>query len=180
MKIYCGACLLISWLGMDAVAFSPMKQDTMTTSTTSLNASRREVLVQSLVLIGGSGMMPLISNAAAPSYAQENSDKEKIEKGLQRLTYLLDNWEKETTVCNRTDNPYIGCERTPEKVMEVSTQLILILILIATCSILFHPTIYNEPLPLTFALFLLLLLLLLLLLELISFNFHFFFKVSWM
>lgn len=31
---------------------------------------------------------------------------------------MLDNWEKETTVCGRTDNPYIGCERTPEKVME--------------------------------------------------------------
>jgi len=34
------------------------------------------------------------------------------------LNYLLSNWEKETTVCGRTDNPYIGCERTPEKVMD--------------------------------------------------------------
>jgi hypothetical protein len=30
----------------------------------------------------------------------------------------LDNWEKETTICGRGDNPYIGCERTPLKVME--------------------------------------------------------------
>ena len=127
MKIsyYYGVCLwMSSWLGNDVVAFSPMKKDMTTTicSKSTLNAesssssTRREVLVQSLLLAGGIPMP-----AVAASYAQETSDKEKIVKGLQRLTYLLDNWEKETTVCNRTDNPYIGCERTPEKVMEVSS-----------------------------------------------------------
>lgn len=50
---------------------------------------------------------------------QEKQDRENIALGYKRLTYLLDNWEKETTVCGRSDNPYIGlCERTPEKVME--------------------------------------------------------------
>ena len=34
------------------------------------------------------------------------------------MNYLLTNWEKETTICGRTDNPYIGCERTPEIVMD--------------------------------------------------------------
>jgi hypothetical protein len=56
---------------------------------------------------------------AVDTTSQEASDKAKIVKGYQRLTYLLDNWEKETTICGRGDNPYIGCERTPLKVMEV-------------------------------------------------------------
>lgn len=46
--------------------------------------------------------------------------KKKIALGYKRLTYLIDNWEKETTVCNSggQDNPYIGCDRKPDKVME--------------------------------------------------------------
>lgn len=57
---------------------------------------------------------------AQPTLAasQEASDKDKIVKGYQRLTYLLENWEKETTICGRNDNPYIPCERSPLKVME--------------------------------------------------------------
>mmetsp|Transcript_11661 Transcript_11661/g.13555 ORF Transcript_11661/g.13555 Transcript_11661/m.13555 type:complete len:228 (+) Transcript_11661:147-830(+) len=56
--------------------------------------------------------------AASKSYPQETADKENLIKGYKRLNFLLNNWEKETTICGRTDNPYIGCERTPEKVME--------------------------------------------------------------
>eukprot|EP00543_Licmophora_paradoxa_P001985 CAMPEP_0202457100 /NCGR_PEP_ID=MMETSP1360-20130828/14194_1 /ASSEMBLY_ACC=CAM_ASM_000848 /TAXON_ID=515479 /ORGANISM="Licmophora paradoxa, Strain CCMP2313" /LENGTH=260 /DNA_ID=CAMNT_0049077089 /DNA_START=36 /DNA_END=818 /DNA_ORIENTATION=- len=51
--------------------------------------------------------------------SQEEQDKANIVKGYKRLNYLLDNWEKETTVCKTgNDNPYLGCERTPMKVME--------------------------------------------------------------
>eukprot|EP00588_Corethron_pennatum_P010453 CAMPEP_0194269948 /NCGR_PEP_ID=MMETSP0169-20130528/4033_1 /TAXON_ID=218684 /ORGANISM="Corethron pennatum, Strain L29A3" /LENGTH=240 /DNA_ID=CAMNT_0039011807 /DNA_START=113 /DNA_END=835 /DNA_ORIENTATION=- len=71
--------------------------------------------ISTLLFLGN----PLLS---APAYAAADprvaEDKKKIVDGYLRLTYLLDNWEKETTVCGRTDNPYIGCERTPEKVME--------------------------------------------------------------
>lgn len=57
--------------------------------------------------------------SATTTNKQEKQDRENIALGYKRLTYLLDNWEKETTVCGRSDNPYIGlCERTPEKVME--------------------------------------------------------------
>ena len=38
-----------------------------------------------------------------------------------RLNYLLDNWEKLTTICGRSDNPYLGtngCERSPLVVMD--------------------------------------------------------------
>jgi hypothetical protein len=54
--------------------------------------------------------------------SQIESDKSKLYEGYEKLTYFLDNWVKETTVCGRSgDNPYIskgGCERTPEKVMD--------------------------------------------------------------
>lgn len=68
----------------------------------------------------------IVTNVSVPQLAyaatinkQEKEDKENIASGYKRLSYLLDNWEKETTVCGRSDNPYIGlCERTPEKVME--------------------------------------------------------------
>lgn len=58
------------------------------------------------------------AKGSSSSLSGLEADKAKIVKGYKRLTYLLDNWEKETTKCNRNDNPYIGCERTPEKVME--------------------------------------------------------------
>lgn len=80
--------------------------------------TRRNVLIQSVgFFMAATTALPKISNAAQ-QYPQENSDKEKINKGYDRLVYLLDNWESLTTVCKRNDNPYIGCERTPEKVME--------------------------------------------------------------
>jgi len=72
------------------------------------------------VLGGGTvyGALPQPANAAKGSSSQLDSDKKKIVDGYKRVEYLLQNWEKETTVCNRNDNPYIGCERTPEKVMQ--------------------------------------------------------------
>lgn len=61
------------------------------------------------------------SAVAQPAFAisQEDRDKANILRGYQRLNYLLDNWEKETTVCNTSnDNPYLGCDRSPLKVMD--------------------------------------------------------------
>lgn len=61
----------------------------------------------------------------APSLAKQNpqdlEDKEKLKKGYDRLNYLLENWEKLTTVCGKSDNPYLtknGCERSPLLVMD--------------------------------------------------------------
>jgi len=70
-----------------------------------------------------SSAMTSFPNAASakPAYPEAEADKKKIVDGYKGLNYLLENWEKETTVCGRFDNPYIGdgkgCERTPEKVM---------------------------------------------------------------
>jgi hypothetical protein len=56
-----------------------------------------------------------------PAFAasQTDIDKANILKGYKRLNYLLDNWDAETTVCKTgVDNPYLGCDRTPVKVMD--------------------------------------------------------------
>jgi len=51
--------------------------------------------------------------------SQDDKDKANLLKGYQRLQYLLDNWEKETTVCKvGQENFGNACERTPLKVME--------------------------------------------------------------
>jgi hypothetical protein len=60
-------------------------------------------------------------NPSLAAASTVDDDKSKILQGFERLNYLLDNWEKETTVCGVSDNPYTGnkgCERTPLKVME--------------------------------------------------------------
>ena len=72
--------------------------------------------------VASSAMTSFPNTAAAkPVYPEAEADKKKIVEGYKGLEYLLANWEKETTVCGRFDNPYIGdgkgCERTPEKVM---------------------------------------------------------------
>jgi hypothetical protein len=72
---------------------------------------------------------PFVPAALAAESPQDIADKAKIAKGLQRLNYFIDNWDKETTVCNTSnDNPYIGCERTPVKVMEVRLCIIFCLL----------------------------------------------------
>lgn len=77
--------------------------------------SRRRILPHLLVWISSSSAA---FAAFTPSSSVEK-DKEKLELGYNRLTYLIDNWEKETTFCNSgIDNPYVECERKPEKVME--------------------------------------------------------------
>ena len=69
-------------------------------------------------VVAGITILPQASFAKADA---ELNDKEKLKKGYERLNYLLDNWEKLTTVCGRTDNPYQGtngCERSPMVVMD--------------------------------------------------------------
>ncbi len=62
----------------------------------------------------------LVGAKPALAASQEEIDKANIVKGYKRLIYLLDNWEKETTVCKIGQTTTFGdlCERTPLKVME--------------------------------------------------------------
>jgi len=64
------------------------------------------------------GLAAFAPHALAASSSSLDADKAKIVAGYKRLTYLLDHWDEETTVCKTgNDNPYLGCDRTPEKVM---------------------------------------------------------------
>jgi len=50
-----------------------------------------------------------------------DEDKAKILKGYERLTYLLDNWDKLTTKCGVEKDPFSGeqvCEKNPLVVQE--------------------------------------------------------------
>ena len=73
--------------------------------------------------LGAASLVSVLGIASEPVFAaaQVDTDKDKILKGYQRLTYLLDHWVEETTICGQSDNPYTGnkgCERTPLKVMD--------------------------------------------------------------
>ena len=90
-------------------------------SALSVNSRRQfgNQLAAAVAALAGTSSAAVVSQPAHAA-SQEASDKAKIVKGYQRLNYLLENWDKETTICGRGDNPYIGCERTPMKVMDVS------------------------------------------------------------
>jgi len=78
--------------------------------------SRRRILPYLLVWSSSTSAAFAVATASSSSLEK---DLGKIEMGYKRLTYLIDNWEKETTFCNSgIDNPYVECERKPEKVME--------------------------------------------------------------
>jgi len=71
----------------------------------------------------GKAALAVVTTCSFPGQShaatREEQDKANILKGYKRLNFLLDNWEDQTTVCKTgVDNPYLGCDRTPVKVME--------------------------------------------------------------
>jgi hypothetical protein len=80
------------------------------------NVGRRDFLMPVILI-----PFTAISSLPVPALAKgttttEADDKAKILSGYQRLTYLLDNWEKETTFCGTKVDPYSGkqiCEKSP-------------------------------------------------------------------
>jgi len=112
--------LLVAVFKETALAFNVEKKSIAITDAT----SRRGALIKgATAFLGIASTVSSFPNAALakPVYPEVEADKKKIIDGYKGLEYLLANWEKETTVCGRYDNPYIGdgkgCERTPEKVM---------------------------------------------------------------
>lgn len=79
---------------------------------------RRSVL-QSLLITTPSLILP-IHSASAITTQQQEIDKRNLLSGYQRLSYLLDHWESETTVCKTGQETTFGdtCTRTPLKVQE--------------------------------------------------------------
>ena len=62
---------------------------------------------------------PLVIIPTSASATPEK-DKQNIVLGYNRLTYLLDHWESETTICKTGQETTFGdvCERTPLKVQD--------------------------------------------------------------
>lgn len=83
---------------------------------------RRGFLCATTLALTFSALLPVTWNQPAWAVAadsQEDIDKANILKGYSRLKYLLENWEKETTVCKiGGDSLEKRCERTPIKVMD--------------------------------------------------------------
>lgn len=88
--------------------------------------NRRDILVHALAagfvaptLLGSSNNVAMAAISSRTS-ASEMADKEKLIKGYQRLSYLLQNWDQETTVCGKKNDGIVWeeCDRSPEKVME--------------------------------------------------------------
>ncbi|GAX25774.1 hypothetical protein FisN_8Hh324 [Fistulifera solaris] len=97
-----------------AYSVSPIESQSSTT------LSRRSFGATVASALGSSSALSR-SQAAVAKSDQEEIDKQNILKGYSRLTYLLDNWVDETTICGANDNPYTGtkgCERNPMKVMD--------------------------------------------------------------
>lgn len=85
------------------------------------NQSRRDFFASLFFAATTTLLAPLPGHAAgAAATSQQQKDKDNIVKGYNRLQYLLDNWEKETTVCKTGQETTFGdkCERTPTVVME--------------------------------------------------------------
>jgi hypothetical protein len=116
-----------------ALAFStPSSSSSSSSSSTQSGTSTRRRFAASVVGGSSSIVVPWIVACTSPILlvaapalgvvvSQQDTDKRNIVNGYQRLTYLVDNWEAETTVCGVSDNPYTsdkGCERSPVKVME--------------------------------------------------------------
>lgn len=112
-----------STFGIPTHKSSVSSQRTLADAADTTSSTRREFGHQLLGLAPGAiGLtVGLPENSWAKESAQDLEDKEKLKKGYDRLNYLLDNWEKLTTVCGRSDNPYQGtngCERSPLLVMD--------------------------------------------------------------
>ena len=94
MRLFLLALLALS-IAASCSAWSP-PPIAKSASTQTKSPDRREFLTS---LIVGSATPFLISSPAVAAPSQEQKDKDNIVKGYNRLQYLLDNWEAETTVC---------------------------------------------------------------------------------
>ena len=81
-----------------------------------LMEGRRNLFGFGLGLLGSVLLPP---QPVSATVSQEEKDKANILKGYERLQYLLDNWEKETTVCKVGQETFgYKCDRSPLIVMD--------------------------------------------------------------
>ena len=112
MKVieFAAAVLSVAFFQEQAAAFNVAKKCSAIIS--DVTSSRREALIKGATAFLGVTVSTVSSfpygAVAKPAYPEVEADKKKIVDGFKGLEYLLANWEKETTVCGRYDNPYIG------------------------------------------------------------------------
>jgi hypothetical protein len=105
-----------AWLSSSNVVRSDSKSKFVASVDADVSEGRRRFFGS----IGVVGSALLTSQPAFADASQEDKDKANILKGYKRLQYLLDNWEKETTVCKTGQETTFGdqCQRSPMKVMD--------------------------------------------------------------
>ena len=92
--------------------------------------------ISAVTFVGSSFSLPFAnaattSSSSSPASSQERRDKENLVRGYNRLQYLLDNWEDETTVCKigqevRGNDIYLIDAGTIEIIASAPTNLFLI------------------------------------------------------
>jgi hypothetical protein len=104
-----------AWLSPSTI-FKPVSKVICAANVNNQVSKGRREFFASLGVIGS---LVLTSQPALAAVSQEDKDKANILKGYQRLQYLLDNWEKETTVCKTGVDIFENkCDRSPLKVMD--------------------------------------------------------------
>jgi len=102
-----------------AAAALSMEEETTANSRRRFISNNLAVLLSSLSVVQLVVGQPAVATAATAINKQGEIDKSNVLKGYQRLNYLLDNWEKETTKCGMGgDKLEVSCDRTPMKVMD--------------------------------------------------------------
>uniref|UniRef100_A0A7S1V9Y0 Uncharacterized protein n=1 Tax=Grammatophora oceanica TaxID=210454 RepID=A0A7S1V9Y0_9STRA len=111
----------LSLLMLSASAFNSVRPSTPTKTLTELSAepqiSRRELfskVAAAGLAVGGSVFLPFVGSAsAAASNLPTAEELERIKVGHEQIVYLLNNFEKETTVCRENGGE---CKRNAEPV----------------------------------------------------------------
>lgn len=104
-----------AWLSLfPSHSFKPVSRVTCAAKPDDQAEGRREFFGS----VGLIGVALFTSQPALAAVSQEDKDKANIVKGYKRLQYLLENWEKETTVCKTGQDDFsYKCDRDPVKVM---------------------------------------------------------------
>ena len=129
-NIFLSAAMAWSLTNNGVTAFTPSQPNlssyscpsTTTTSTntalTAIKNSRREIFLRTgstiaSALLTTTNIMSPANAASSPPTADELN---RIRTGYANIQYLLDNWEKETTVCREQGGAESGCKRDAEAV----------------------------------------------------------------
>mmetsp|Transcript_17812 Transcript_17812/g.37555 ORF Transcript_17812/g.37555 Transcript_17812/m.37555 type:complete len:217 (+) Transcript_17812:205-855(+) len=125
--------LLLAAMASGATAFSTVPSTpAVHSSSTALQASRRDFFTRTAGIAVATTAATLLGPAASYAAAGDPPTKEEIERikiGYENIQYLLDNWEKETTVCRENGGEckrdanavrrYLGLRSTTDPLFQI-------------------------------------------------------------